>query len=64
MNRDTGLESFAVGCLFTFVLMFMLLKYVPASITYQYYAAIDECEQNLARDNHCVITAIPVVEDK
>ena len=38
-------------------------RLIPNSVLYTYYEVIKQCEAELPRDQHCVITAIPEVND-
>jgi len=45
--------GFVIGCIFC-----VLLNLIPWSYTQQAKVAMRECERNLPRTEHCVITAV------
>lgn len=55
-NGETFILGVIVGMLFLFAISFL-----PLSVEYKYYAAIDACEEGLPRNQNCVINAIPDV---
>ena len=46
------------------VLVTILGRYASAGILYEYYNAIEQCEAELPRNQSCIITAVPEVNDE
>lgn len=57
MNRNS---DFSILFLLIGVLMgFVLVNFFPGSLLKTAKTAIEECEKNLPRNQHCIINAIP-----
>jgi hypothetical protein len=60
MNKDT--PTFLFGMSWGIVL-FVILISLPFTYNSKAQKAIQECEKTLPRNQHCEITAIPVLEN-
>ena len=60
MNNSHNFVSFIFGIYFGAIILILALILIPGSVTKQGRTALEECEKSLPRDQHCIITAIPV----